>query len=142
MAGQSQGGGHAAMIAIKHRVARVICTGSPKDYNLRLNASAAWLSSPSATPGACYFSINHLQDRQAATWPQQLENLRTLKLDTFGEPVDVDTVPPPYRHSRILFTDYPGGTLESKEAHSSVISWKNAAVFEPVWRYMLTEPTE
>jgi pimeloyl-ACP methyl ester carboxylesterase len=142
VAGQSQGGGHAALIAIQHRVARVICTGSPKDYNLKLNAPAAWLFIDSATPNSRYFAFNHRQDRQAATWQQQLENLRALKLDAFGSPVDVDIEAPPYRHSRILFTNYPGGTINSKEAHTSVISWRNAAVFEPVWRYMLTEPVE
>jgi pimeloyl-ACP methyl ester carboxylesterase len=142
VAGQSQGGGHAALIAVRHRVARVICTGSPKDYNQKLNAPAAWLCADSATPAARYFAFNHRQDRQAATWGQQLENLHALKLDAFGPPVDVDKEAPPYQHSRILFTNYPGGTLDSKEAHTAVISWRNAGVFEPVWRYMLTEPVE
>ena len=31
--GMSQGGGHAALIATKHLVARVLCFGSPKDYS-------------------------------------------------------------------------------------------------------------
>jgi len=38
VSGQSQGGGHAALIAIRHRVARVICTGAPKDYSKRPDA--------------------------------------------------------------------------------------------------------
>jgi hypothetical protein len=41
-----------------------------------------------------------------------------------------------------LVTNYPGGTLTSQEAHTAVISWRNAAVFERVWRYMLTAPVE
>jgi hypothetical protein len=40
----------------------------------------------------------------------------------------------------MLFTDFHGGkTVTSREAHTSVISSANARVFEPVWRYMLTE---
>lgn len=142
VAGQSQGGGHAALIALHHQVARVICTGAPKDFNLKLDAPAAWLTRESATPKSRFFAFNHLQDRQAATWPQQLANLRALKLDAFGPFVLVDVAQPPYRHSRILVTNYPGSTLTSQEAHTSVISWRNAAVFERVWRYMLTEPVE
>jgi hypothetical protein len=54
--------------------------------------------------------------------------------------VNVDTGTPPYGNSRMLVTDFPGNkTLSSREAHTSVISSANARVFEPVWRYMLTE---
>lgn len=142
VAGQSQGGGHAALIALHHRVARVVCTGAPKDFNARLNAPAAWLGRESATPKSRFFTLNHLQDRQGANAQQQLQNLRALRLDAFGPPVDVDTAQPPYRHSRILQTNFPGTKQNSKEAHTSVISWRNAATFERVWRYMLTEPVE
>lgn len=142
VAGQSQGGGHAALIGLRHRVARVICTGAPKDYNLRLDAPAAWLTRESATPKSRFFTFNHLQDRQAATFPQQLANLRALGLGAFGNFVIVDTAAPPYRGARMLFTNYPGGTLSSQEAHTSVISWRNADVFGRVWRHLLTAPTE
>ncbi len=142
VAGQSQGGGHAMLIGLHHRVARVIATGAPKDYNLKLDAPAAWLTRESATPKSRFFTFNHLQDRQAATWPQQLANLRALQLDAFGSFVIVESAEPPYRHSRMLATNYPGGTLTSQEAHTTVISFRNAAIFEPVWRYMLSEPVE
>jgi len=142
LAGQSQGGGHAALIAAKHRVARVICTGAPKDYNVRLDAPAAWLAAESATPRRRFFTFNHRQDRQAATLDQQLRNLRAMKLDAFGEPLDVDGASPPFQHSRILLTNYPGGALDSNTAHTAVITFRNAGVFTPVWRYMLTEPVE
>jgi hypothetical protein len=33
VAGQSQGGGHAAIIATRYLVARVLCFGAPKDYS-------------------------------------------------------------------------------------------------------------
>ena len=34
LAGQSQGGGHAFLMGMRHRVARVIATGAPKDWSL------------------------------------------------------------------------------------------------------------
>lgn len=140
VAGQSQGGGHAALIAKKHEVARVVATGAVKDYSLRYGKPAAWLFAESATPPSRIFCFNHVQDRQAANLEQQRENHRALGLDKVAPEVNVDTAIPPYGHSRMLFTDFPGGKkLESGEAHTSVISSRNAAVFEPVWRYMLTE---
>lgn len=139
VAGQSQGGGHAALIAIKHRVARVICTGAPKDYSIAADKPAAWYHEESATPKACFFSFTHEQDHQGCSPEQQLENLHALKLDAFGEPANVDAEPPPYHHARILRTNYPGKKLESKEAHTSVMNPKNETVFGKVWAYMLTE---
>ena len=61
VAGQSQGGGHAALIGVKHQVARVICFGSPKDYSRKLEAPAAWYGEKSATPKNRFFAFNHHQ---------------------------------------------------------------------------------
>ena len=106
--GQSQGGGHAALIAIKHRVARVICTGSPKDYNQKRNVPAAFYREESAIPKGCFFAFNHRQDYTGGTSPEQLlKNLKALELDAFGPPADVDTESFPYHHARILMTAYP-----------------------------------
>lgn len=142
VAGQSQGGGHAALIALHHRVARVICTGSPKDYSVTHAAPAAWLSLESATPKSRFFTFNHRQDHQGCSPEQQMENLRALGLDQNGAPVDVDRAKPPYQHSRILTTNYPGTKLESTAAHTSVMNPRNADVFGPVWRYLLIEPVD
>lgn len=142
VAGQSQGGGHAALIGIKHRVARVICTGAPKDYSLARGEPAAWMTEPSATPKACFFAFNHRQDHQGCSPEQQLENLHALKLDAYGPLVNVDQEAPPYRHSHCLTTNDPGTHLESSAAHTSVMNGRNAAVFGAVWRYMLTESTD
>lgn len=143
VAGQSQGGGHAVLIAKKHEVARVIATGAPKDYSLRHRKPAAWLSAESATPASRIFCFNHVQDKQAANLEQQRENLRALGLDKLAPEVNVDNATPPYSHSRMLFTDFPGGKrLTSREAHTSVISNRNSDTFGLVWRYMLTEETK
>lgn len=84
--GQSQGGGHAALIGIKHRVARVICTGAPKDYNKKLASPAAWYRKKSATPKGRFFAFNHHQDNYGCSPEHLLRNLKALKLDAFGPP--------------------------------------------------------
>jgi pimeloyl-ACP methyl ester carboxylesterase len=141
LSGQSQGGGHAVLMAMKHKVARVIATGAPKDWSLVTNAPAAWLTNESATPRSRIFAFNHEQDFQACTPEQQWQILKTLGLDQFGPVTSVDAQKPPYNHSRSLSTNYPGGTLESKPAHGSVIANQYEEIFRPVWLYMLTEPT-
>jgi hypothetical protein len=145
VAGQSQGGGHAALIGIKHRVTRVVSTGAPKDFSKKLDAPAAWYALESATPKACFFTFNHVQDPKGCT-PKQLQmNLTALKLDAFGPPVDVTQKDSPYLHTRILMTSYPAVAVEgpnskgAKIAHTSVIASSNASRWQKVWTYMLTE---
>ncbi len=140
VSGQSQGGGHAAIIAVKHQVARVVGTGAPKDYSLALAKPAAWYGEPSATPKDRFFFFNHQQDHQGCSPRECLENMSALGLDALGAPVNVDSEPYPFRHSHILTTNYPGTKLDSKTAHTTVIADRNAARFEKVWLYMLTEP--
>lgn len=139
VAGQSQGGGHAALLGILHHVSRVICFGAPKDYSLALHAPAAWYEKPSATPKKLFFAFNHEQDFQGCSPKALQENLRALKLDEFGPPVNVDTAAPPYAHSHNLMTNYPGTKVDSKTAHTTMISGANEQLFGKVWRYMLTD---
>lgn len=145
VAGQSQGGGHAALIGLKHRVARVLCFGSPKDYSQRHHAPAAWYGLESATPKARFFAFNHHQDPKGCTPEQLLENLRALGLGAFGLPAEVDSEPFPYRHARILYTGYPAVTITgvesegAKAAHGSAITTQHADRWQQVWTYMLTE---
>jgi hypothetical protein len=149
VAGQSQGGGHAALLAVKHCVARVICTGAPKDYSKRHNTPAAWYGENSATPKNRYFVFNHLQDPMGCTPEQLLRNFEALKLDTFGNPADPATEEPPYHHTRILLTSYPPVTVTGKNdekaaaiAHTSVIAGTNAVRWMNAWKYMLTESVQ
>ncbi|MDP1588383.1 MAG: hypothetical protein Q8M07_11600 [Prosthecobacter sp.] len=137
VAGQSQGGGHAALIGVHHRVSRVLCFGAPKDHSLALRSPAAWYQKESATPKDRFFAFNHEQDRQGCTPAQQIENLQALKLDSFGPPVKVEDSKPPYGGSRILITNHPGTKVDSRTAHGTMISGRNKALNEPVWRHML-----
>lgn len=145
VAGQSQGGGHAALIGIKHRVARVMCFGAPKDYSKRQNAPAAWYGQKSATPKGQFFAFNHHQDPKGCTPEQLLDNLKALGLDASGPPAEVDSEPFPYHHARILYTSYPVVTIKgvesegAKTAHGTAIITKHADRWKQVWTYMLTE---
>src|SRR5260370_22034633 len=107
VAGQSQGGGHAALIGIKHRVARAMCFGAPKDYSKRLNAPAAWYGDASATSKGRLFAFNHHPDPKGCTPEQMLKNLKSLGLDAYRHAAEVDTEALPYHHARILYTSYP-----------------------------------
>ena len=145
LAGQSQGGGHAALMAREHLVARVIMFSSPKDYSRRYNQPAAWYTTPK-TPLARYFTFQHLQDKQGCNYTQQLEILEKLGLTKLGAPVSVDTQKPPYAHTRILTTNYPGMQVPSVQAHTSVVGdggtpkdENKQPLFVAVWSYMLTE---
>jgi hypothetical protein len=141
VAGQSQGGGHADLIAVKHRVARVLMFGAPKDSSLALRGPARWYTEAKATPIARFFAINHVQDRQGCNFDELIENVHALGMDANAPVVDVDREGPPYRNSRVLVTNYPGTQVDSKTAHGTAISNQNQAVFRKVWVYMLTSPT-
>lgn len=138
VAGQSQGGGHAAFIGVRRHVARVLCFGAPKDYSRALDAPAAWFGEPSATPKELFFAFNHEQDRNTCTPEHQLANLRALSMEQFGAPVSVDQATPPYKNSHILMTNFPGTKVSSETAHASMINPANQQLFSEVWRYMLT----
>ncbi len=147
LAGISQGAGHAALIATRYKVKRVISLGGPKDYMQKAKKPAAWYK-PCATPADRIYTFNHKQDAQAADYPQQLEVLKTMGLYQFGGPVDVDDAKPPYKNTRILVTNYPGTKLTSMRAHASVVAdmvtpktKDGDDLFKPVWHYMLTNPS-
>lgn len=146
VSGHSQGGGHAGLIAVKHRVARAVMTGAPKDFDRSRNAPAAWYKKP-ATPVSGFFTLNHELDRQGCNYEQQLEICKAMGLMKLGGPVSVDKEKAPYKKSRVLVTNFDGSPKESVQAHSSVIGDRitpkdkdGKPVFRAVWEYMLTAP--
>jgi hypothetical protein len=139
VAGQSQGGGHAALIGLHHKVARVMCFGAPKDYSVKLNAPATWYATESATPKEVFFAFNHMQDHQGCTPEHQIENLKALKLDQFGPIAYVDGAHAPFNNSHCLMTNWPGQVVDSQTAHGTMINPKYKQLFGEVWIYMLTK---
>jgi hypothetical protein len=135
LSGGSQGGGHAALMAMRHEVARVLMFGSPKDFNVHFQKPAKWFSGPSVTPLDRFFSFVHSADEgHGCTYPQQLENYRALTLLPRYPVVNVDDTPPPYRHSRLLTSTRP-----QFAPHPSVIQ---DAAYRDVWTYLLEEAVE
>ena len=145
LAGHSQGGGHALLMAQDHEVARVIMTGAPKDFSQARHKPAAWYR-PGKTPVSRMFALNHEQDFQGCSPTEQLENYTAARL----APVrNVDQLAPPYDHAHAFTTNFPGTALDSGTAHISVIIARaaprdadGAPHFKLVWLYMLTEPVE
>ena len=141
VAGHSQGGGHAALIAKQHLVARCIMLGAPADFSAKQKTLAPWLSGPHATPAERYYGFTHAQDKSIqrilAAW-------KCLGLNEFGSPVNVDqSADGLYQHSHQLITNVrpsrPG------KYHGCVAVDANTPLrpdgtpaFAPVWQYLLS----
>jgi hypothetical protein len=139
VAGQSQGGGHAYMLAKAHEVARVVMFGSPKDYSFHFHAPAKGFDADTRTPLQRFFAYNHVRDNgNGCTHDQQQQILRQIGLLALGV-ADVDGQPPPYHHAHVLYTDAELGG--SDRFHGSVLKGQ-LPVNPPVWKYVLTEPVD
>jgi pimeloyl-ACP methyl ester carboxylesterase len=138
LAGHSQGSGHAALLAKRHRVARVVMLGGPADFNLANNLPASWLGLPGETSAERYFGFVHCKDpgfaRTALAW-------ETMGLGNLGPAVNVDGKRPPYSESHQLYTDLdlPNGRFHASVATDGATpkSGDGALVYEPVWQYLL-----
>jgi hypothetical protein len=137
LAGHSQGGGHAALLAKRHRVSRVVMLGAPSDFSFALNRPAPWIGSAGETPAANHYGFAHVRDqgfaRIALAW-------ELLGLGSFGSPVNVDGERPPYRGSHQLVTDLE---VMRDRFHASVATdaatprtSDDRALYQPVWEYL------
>ena len=132
-AGHSQGGGHAAFIAMQHEVARVIMFSSVCDaVDGDPPRAATWVSARHATPIDRYYGFDHTGDRfatrVAATWT-------ALGLDRLGK-APVDGAAPPYGGAHELTTSIHAPT--PMWAHTSVIAGHGVGTsFREVWAYLL-----
>ena len=132
VAGQSQGGGHAAFIAEQKKVDRVVLFGAPKDYSNYFDAPANWLCTERQTPLNRYFGFVHsLDGSNGCTWEQQKKIYTCMGANALGSWVNVDEAKPPYNHTHTLTS-----TKAQDFPHGSVIS---DTAYRPVWRYMLLE---
>jgi len=132
LAGQSQGGGHAAFIAQQKKLDRVIMFASPKDHSNTFDKPAFWMYQKSVTPLNRYFGFVHTKDEtNGCTWPQQKTIFTTMGFDALGKWVNVDETLPPYQHTHTLTSTKPQGF-----PHGAVIGDKS---YETVWKYMLLE---
>ncbi len=137
VAGHSQGGGHAAMIARLRRIDRCLMFGWVDIWQGTL---APWQSLPRRTPADAHYGITHEKDVAVP---------RLLLWQMWGmpgPPLTIDTSAPPYEGSHQLFTSItparPGAY------HGSVAVDRNTPLdsagrprLAPVWRYMIGDST-
>jgi hypothetical protein len=142
VAGWSQGGGNAALIARDHRVARVIMLEAPVDRTQLMPPAdpAPWVADAHVTPARRYFALAHL--RSASTVPFFESAWRLLGLDRSGPTVNVDTHMPPYNRSHQLATNVeparPNLFHHSVAADTSTPKDADGRpVLAVVWQYML-----
>jgi hypothetical protein len=123
------------------KVDRVVMLCGPRDQD------QDWQSGTSATEPARYFGFCHVLD---GGWSgdHYCRSWELLNLHRFGEIVSVDSAKPPYGNTRRLISSADvGGNAD--RAHSSVMpggaspkDGSGAYLFEPVWRYLYTQPVE
>ena len=147
VSGHSQGGGHAALIARDHVVARLAMFSAPVDHigpNQRQTESskpAPWLLGAHATPSERYYAFCHVQDENN-DWELQWKALG-LGLTNFGPIANVDAAVPPYGGSHLLTTDAQPRNPGSPNAHHTSIAvdpttpltQTGQPLFAPAWQY-------
>ena len=141
LAGHSQGGGHAAMIAKNNRVARVIMFSAPSDYSKTRQTPAPWLLKDSATPTNRYYGFAHAQENGIERIVQAWQ---LLGMNNYGAVVNIDHQPFPYHNAHQLVTNVQIKQL--KKRHGSVVvdavtpKHKNGQpLFHEVWSYLICE---
>ncbi|MEW6006005.1 MAG: T9SS type A sorting domain-containing protein [Stygiobacter sp.] len=148
--GHSQGGGHAAIIAKYHKIARVVMFAA-MDYNARTMKPANWIGSNNATPSSEYYGFSHQRD-EAVNFTI-LSNIiwKAYGMDAYGAIVNADTATPPYNNTHSLTTNLepaPGPPQLNKYHGCIAVDFfvpklqDGAPVYKNVWEYLLsTLPT-
>lgn len=138
IAGHSQGGGQAAIIAKEYVVARVVMLGAPSDYSRALDTPAPWLYEPHATPADRYYGFTHANDSGAS---RQLQAWKALGMAAYGPVINVDNKQFPYNNSHQLVTSvmqvpqtrYHGSL--AVDAYTPLLS-DGTPIFQDVWQYL------
>jgi len=126
VAGHSQGAGHAACLAKKFPVYRVLIFAGPQDFLVKYNAPAGWLSAPGNTPAQRYYAFLHLQD------PYDFNRQRADCLPLMPKGTDSSLVQPnsPVTGKpRMLVTN-----IASSNPHEAMMQ----PAFSPAWAYLLS----
>jgi hypothetical protein len=126
VAGHSQGAGHAAYLAKKFPVNRVLIFAGPQDFLVRFNAPAGWLSQKGATPAAKYFAFLHSKDPYDVN--RQLADCFALMPATTADTVMVQPGGSVTKGRRILVA-----SNETSNPHESMMQ----PAFIKAWAYLL-----
>ncbi|HEU4950698.1 MAG TPA: hypothetical protein VFT46_02040 [Holophagaceae bacterium] len=143
IAGHSQGGGHAGVIAKLHPVYRCVCLSSPADYLTTLHQPATWYGMTGATDASKIYGFSHQQD-EVVTWTLAVTDWTALGLDAYGPPVNVDGASAPYGGSHMLTTNLPhaptSGTYpfhgSTSVDFSTPLLGDGTPAYQPVWIWL------
>ncbi len=146
--GHSQGGGHAAIIAKYHKIARVVMFAA-MDYNGRVMKPANWIGANNATSASAYYGFSHQRDEavnftilSAQIWP-------AYGMNAFGPVVNVDAAAPPYDNTHSLTTDLEpaSGLPQFGKYHNGIAVdvfvpklQDGTPVYKKIWEYLLSTP--
>jgi pimeloyl-ACP methyl ester carboxylesterase len=125
IAGHSQGGGHAALLARDHTVARAVFFASPTDWSS--TGTPDWLVAPSATPLDRYFGFVHTADHVTPL-------LNWAAMGVPGSVTSVDGADAPYGGAHRLTT-----SADVSFPHGAVAV--NAHLYADVWTYLCCGPS-
>jgi len=143
MSGHSQGGGHAAVIAIDHPIKRILMFASPNDYSDFFGVAADWTNLQAAVPDSAYYGFINYYDQILGNTLWQYSTWANLGISNFGDTVNVDEVSAPYNQSHQLYTkiDLPGplGVADHSVMLLDNYTTDNNGqlLYKEVWLYML-----
>jgi hypothetical protein len=147
VAGHSQGGGHAGIIAKRHEVARCLMFDA-SDWWMQGRRPANWIYAAGATPAHRIFALAHRRDpigtnTFAITW-------QAYGLGPFGDACESDiSGGPPYAWSHQLWTDLETEAPGDDTKYHNVPVVDSFLPFEPdgttpaydtVWRFLMAGP--
>lgn len=147
LAGHSEGGGHAALIARDQEVARLCLLEAPPDLigapGDDVRRVPPWVVPGGATPPDRIYGFRHVHTSSPNT-QAFTESWSAFGLDRFGPPVDVDSSQPPYNGSHHLTTDAEPAVEDGTPnlIHRSLVEDRltpttasGESLFAPVWQY-------
>ncbi len=146
--GHSQGGGHAAIIAKYHKIARTVMFAA-MDYNAPLAKPANWIGSNNATPSSAYYGFSHERDEAVNFTILSTVIWKAYGMDSYGAIVNVDGSTPPYNNTHSLTTNLEpaSGPPQLGKYHNGIAVdvfvpklQDGTPVYKKVWEYLLSTP--
>ncbi|MCI0749568.1 MAG: hypothetical protein L0Y32_03335 [Nevskiales bacterium] len=128
VAGNSQGGGHAAMLGKLYRVARVNIFSSLEP--------ATWTTEVLVTPASDYFGFVHTEDPRYGAFVNSWDNLQIP-----GPLTSIDGLLPPYGGSHQLESSVPvtgNGHSATASDGATPLDGNGDPLYRDVWAYMMT----
>lgn len=143
VAGHSQGGGHAGIIARFHPVLRSIQFAA-MDYNFLAGAPANWIARAETTPNASmpdkFWAFSHARDEQVNFTTLSTRVWTAYQMPQFGAIVNVDNAAPPFSDSHSLTSNRECEVFHGCIAADArlVRDQNGVPVYKPIWQYLMS----